>query len=56
MAAQFIAAGVSERVVGYIGGLSAPAGKAMDHAGVIMSGFIGGGQATIEIAIDILGA
>ena len=54
MTAQFIAAGVSERVVGYIGGLSAPAGKAMGHAGVIMLGFSGGGQATID-ALEAVG-
>ena len=54
MAAQFIAAGLSEPVVGYIAGLSAPAGKTMGHAGVIMSGFSGGGQATID-ALEAVG-
>ena len=44
VAAQFIAAGVSERVVGYIGGLTAPRGKAMGHAGVIMSGSAAAGR------------
>ena len=54
MASQFIAAGFSKRVVGYIGGLTAPTGKAIGHAGVIMSGFSGGGQARID-ALDAVG-
>ena len=47
-AAAFIAEHVSKPVVGYIAGLTAPPGKTMGHAGAIVSGSSGGGQAKID--------
>jgi succinyl-CoA synthetase alpha subunit len=53
-AAQYIAAHVSKPVVGYIAGLTAPPGKTMGHAGAIVSGSSGGGQAKID-ALEAVG-
>jgi succinyl-CoA synthetase alpha subunit len=53
-AAQFIAEHVSKPVVAYIAGLTAPPGKTMGHAGAIVSGSSGGGQAKID-ALEAVG-
>ena len=53
-AAAFIAEHVSKPVVGYIAGLTAPPGKTMGHAGAIVSGSSGGGQAKID-ALESVG-
>ncbi|MEJ7825068.1 MAG: succinate--CoA ligase subunit alpha [Solirubrobacteraceae bacterium] len=47
-AAAYIAKHVSKPVVGYIAGLTAPPGKTMGHAGAIVSGSSGGGQAKVD--------
>ena len=47
-AAEFIAAHVSKPVVGFIAGLTAPAGRRMGHAGAIISGKSGTAQGKIE--------
>ncbi len=47
-AAEFIAAHVSKPVVGFIAGLTAPAGRRMGHAGAIISGRSGTAQGKIE--------
>ncbi len=47
-AADFIRAGVSKPVVGYVAGFTAPEGKTMGHAGAIVSGSAGTAQAKKE--------
>ncbi len=47
-AAKFIAEHVSKPVVGFIAGLTAPAGRRMGHAGAIISGKSGTAQGKIE--------
>ena len=47
-AAAYIKDNVSKPVVGYVAGLTAPPGKTMGHAGAIVSGSSGGGQAKID--------
>ena len=53
-AAEYIAAHVRKPVVGYVAGLTAPPGKTMGHAGAIVSGSSGGGQAKID-ALEAVG-
>jgi succinyl-CoA synthetase alpha subunit len=53
-AAQFIKASITKPVVAYIAGLTAPPGKTMGHAGAIVSGSSGGGQAKID-ALESVG-
>jgi succinyl-CoA synthetase alpha subunit len=53
-AATYIAEHVSKPVVGYVAGLTAPPGKTMGHAGAIVSGSSGGGQAKID-ALESVG-
>ncbi|MCW2998250.1 MAG: Succinate--CoA ligase [ADP-forming] subunit alpha [Solirubrobacterales bacterium] len=53
-AAAYIAEHVSKPVVGYIAGLTAPPGKTMGHAGAIVSGSSGGGQAKVD-ALESVG-
>ncbi|MGI8729575.1 MAG: succinate--CoA ligase subunit alpha [Solirubrobacteraceae bacterium] len=53
-AAAYIAEHVTKPVVGYIAGLTAPPGKTMGHAGAIVSGSSGGGQAKVE-ALEAVG-
>jgi succinyl-CoA synthetase alpha subunit len=47
-AAAYIKAHVTKPVVGFIAGLTAPPGRTMGHAGAIISGSSGTGQAKIE--------
>jgi succinyl-CoA synthetase alpha subunit len=47
-AADFIKANVTKPVVGFIAGLTAPPGRRMGHAGAIISGKSGTGQAKVE--------
>ncbi len=47
-AAAYIKAHVTKPVVGFIAGLTAPPGRRMGHAGAIISGSSGTGQAKIE--------
>ncbi len=44
-AADFVKAGVTKPVVGYVAGFTAPEGKTMGHAGAIVSGSAGTAQA-----------
>ena len=53
-AAAYIAEHVAKPVVGYVAGLTAPPGKTMGHAGAIVSGSSGGGQAKID-ALEAVG-
>jgi succinyl-CoA synthetase alpha subunit len=53
-AAQYIATDVTKPVVGYIAGLTAPPGRTMGHAGAIVSGSGGGGQAKVD-ALESVG-
>src|SRR4051812_42048702 len=53
-AAAYIAEHVTKPVVGYIAGVTAPPGKTMGHAGAIVSGSSGGGQAKID-ALEAVG-
>ena len=47
-AAAFIKAHVTKPVIGFVAGLTAPPGRRMGHAGAIISGKSGTGQAKIE--------
>ncbi len=47
-AARFISANVTKPVVGYIAGVTAPAGKRMGHAGAVISGSEGTAAGKIE--------
>jgi succinyl-CoA synthetase alpha subunit len=47
-ASKFISANVTKPVMGFIAGLTAPPGRRMGHAGAIISGSSGTGQAKIE--------
>ncbi|SLM31301.1 succinyl-CoA synthetase, NAD(P)-binding, alpha subunit [Desulfamplus magnetovallimortis] len=47
-AAEYIKAHVTKPVVGFIAGLTAPPGRRMGHAGAIISGSSGTGQAKVE--------
>jgi succinyl-CoA synthetase alpha subunit len=53
-AAQFIKDHMSKPVVAYIAGLTAPPGKRMGHAGAIISGSKGTGQAKVA-ALEAVG-
>jgi succinyl-CoA synthetase alpha subunit len=53
-AADFIAAGVTKPVVGYIAGFTAPPGKTMGHAGAIISGSSGTAEAK-KVALEAAG-
>jgi succinyl-CoA synthetase alpha subunit len=48
LAAEFITTNITKPVIGYIAGLTAPEGKAMGHAGAIISGNSGTAQSKIE--------
>jgi succinyl-CoA synthetase alpha subunit len=47
-ASKFIRQAVTKPVIGFIAGLTAPPGRRMGHAGAIISGSSGTGQAKIE--------
>ncbi|MBF0202021.1 MAG: succinate--CoA ligase subunit alpha, partial [Desulfamplus sp.] len=47
-AAEYIKAQVTKPVVGFIAGLTAPPGRRMGHAGAIISGGSGTGEAKVE--------
>ena len=51
-AASFIKTSVSKRIVAFISGRTAPAGKRMGHAGAIISGGKGGAEAKVEALRD----
>ena len=53
-AAEFVKKEMSKPVVAYIAGLTAPPGKTMGHAGAIVSGSSGGGQAKVD-ALESVG-
>ena len=48
LAAEFIKAHITKPVIGYIAGLTAPEGKAMGHAGAIISGNSGTAQGKVD--------
>jgi succinyl-CoA synthetase alpha subunit len=48
LAAEFIKEHVTKPVIGYIAGLTAPEGKAMGHAGAIISGNSGTAQSKVD--------
>ena len=48
LAAEYIAQHVTKPVIGYIAGLTAPEGKAMGHAGAIISGNFGTAQSKVD--------
>jgi succinyl-CoA synthetase alpha subunit len=54
LAAEYIKDHVTKPVIGYIAGLTAPEGKAMGHAGAIISGNSGTAQSKVD-ALEAVG-